>query len=397
MYQALLKQLQADQQTFIDIRRQLHMHPELSFQEEATPAYIAEQLASYGISHIRTGVGGRGVVATVTGTQAVTTPKTVALRADFDALPIQDQKNVPYKSTVSGAMHACGHDAHTASLLAVAKVVSNNRGCFGGSIRFIFQHAEEVQPGGAVSMIADGCLTEVDAIFGNHVASDMPLGYGAYAQGPIMANSDFFDIMIQGKGGHAGYPHTTLDPVLMGVNAVQAFQQIVTRQVQATAPAVLSVTKFEAGTAFNIIPDKVTLGGTVRTYDSDTQATIIRSMEQILMAMTHIDGASYTLNYTKGYPAVINTPAETNLVKQAMTAIGLTALPMSPRMGGEDFAYYLQQVPGSFFYTGAAKDKTTNYPHHHPLFDIDEQAILIASKLLLTAALGYLEGLTSEA
>ena len=386
----LYKQLIKNQKEFIDVRRHFHMNPELSFCEEKTPVYIVDYLKKLGIDDIRTGVGGGGVVANIKGTRK---GKTVALRADFDALPIQDEKNVTYASKVPGVMHACGHDAHTASLMAVAKVAIQNREAFEGNIRFIFQHAEEVQPGGAKSMIEDGCLDGVDAIFGNHMASEMPVGYAGYAYGPIMANSDFFAITLQGKGGHAAYPHGTVDPIILGTNIIQSFQQIVSRRVKAINPAVLSVTKFHAGTAFNIIPDTVELGGTVRTYDEATQSLIMKSMDDILKSLTNMVGAKYNFEYTKGYPAVDNTRVETEIVKNAINMLGLKPLEITPRMGGEDFAYYLKKVPGSFFYTGAGNvEKEIVFPHHHPRFDIDESSILSASKILLTVALKYLGG-----
>ena len=390
MLEKMYRQLEKNEKEIIGIRRHLHMNPELSFEEIETPAFIEKYLQNLGIEDIRTGVGGRGVVASIKGNG---NGRCVALRADFDALPIQDEKQVEYASKIPGVMHACGHDAHTASLLGVAKVAQENRDDFSGEIRLIFQHAEEVQPGGAKSMIEDGCLKDVDVIFANHMASEIPIGTAGYGFGPIMANSDFFSINIQGKGGHAAYPHGTIDPIVAGTNIVQAFQQIVSRRVKPINPAVLSVTKFNAGTAFNIIPDTLILGGTVRTYDEATQSLIIKAMEDVLKSIATMSGITYQFEYTKGYPAAVNTNGETNMIKKCIDAAGLKSIEITPRMGGEDFAYYLQKVPGSFFYTGAGNaGKGIVYPHHHPRFDIDESSILYASKILLTVAITYLEG-----
>lgn len=373
----------------VKLRRYFHQHPELSFQEVHTPQTIAQFLTDIDIE-VKTEVGGRGVVGYIRGGKP---GKTVALRADFDALPIQDEKDVPYKSTVDGVMHACGHDAHTSTLLFVAKVLAEHREELAGTVVLIHQFAEEITPGGAISMIEDGCLEGVDAIFGTHLWSPMPIGTVGYNAGPFMAAADRFELKIIGKGGHGASPHETIDPIAVGTSIVQQLQQIISRRINPLKPAVLTVASFNAGSAFNVIPSTAGITGTVRTFDIDVQDQIIAEMEKIIATTCESAGATYIFNYTKGYPAVINHPDETALlVKSAKQVVGPEqTINIEPSMGGEDFAYYLQKVPGTFFFTGAGNaEKGITYPHHHGKFDVDEQAMLIAAKVLLTVTLDYL-------
>lgn len=369
-------------------RRHLHQYPELSFEEVETPAFIARTLQSYGIE-VKTGVGGRGVVGRIAGAKP---GKTIALRADFDALPIQDEKDVPYKSKVPGVMHACGHDGHTATLLAVAKVLSENRDKLAGNVVLLHQHAEEVSPGGAISMIEDGCLEGVDAVFGTHLTSHAPTGTFLYRSGYVMACADAFEIKIQGKGGHGAAPHKTIDALAIGCQLVNQLQYIVSRQVNPLKSAVLSVGSFHAGNAGNVIADSAVLTGTVRAFDEEVRQHIQKEMGRIANAVGQAFQADCQLRYEPGYPAVYNHPAESNMFTQI---IGQCAEPghvieMDPVMGGEDFAYYLQHKPGMFFFTGAQSDElSANYPHHHPRFDIDEQAMVHAAKALITIVHHY--------
>ena len=386
----MTEQLNSIHPEMIEIRRHFHMNPELSFQEEKTPAYIAEYLRKLGNVEVRTHVGERGVVGTIKGKKA---GKTVALRADFDALALQDEKDVPYKSQVAGVMHACAHDCHAASLLGVAKVLSQNTDKFDGEVRLIFQHAEEYSPGGAIAMIADGCLDGVDAIFGTHVTSGSPVGTYDYRSGNLMAIADKFAINIYGKGGHGAAPHETVDAIVIAANIVINLQQIVSRRVDPLDQAVISLGRIEAGSAFNVIADSAVLLGTVRTYDANIQEMIIRDIERIVKACCESAGATYSFEYIKGYPAVINDPAETARAVESLSKIvgKENVIEMKPIMGGEDFSYYLQKVPGTFFFTGGGNvEKGITYPHHHPKFDIDEDVLLFASKGLLQIALDYL-------
>lgn len=388
MLQTLFQKLDENFSKMVEIRRYLHMHPELSFQEIQTAEYIANFYRKLGVN-VRTGVGGNGVVATITG--GLPGP-TVALRADFDALPIQDEKNVPYKSTVAGVMHACGHDGHTATLLVLAEVLNELRADIAGTIVLIHQHAEEYAPGGAVAMIKDGCLDGVDAIFGTHLWSTEPTGVIQYRVGPIMAASDRFEITINGSGGHGALPHKTKDSIVIASQFIINLQQIVSRKVNPIDSAVISVGNFEAKNAFNVIADRANLIGTVRTFNEELRSQIEAEIERVLKGTCFTADASYEYTYDRGYPAVVNHKEETELLVRAAQEIpGVTAVnEMEPNMGGEDFAYYLQHVKGTFFFTGAkAADVEHPFPHHHPKFDFDENAMLLAAKTLGNAAITF--------
>lgn len=385
----MYERLKAYYDEMVAIRRYLHQHPELSFQEYNTAKYIANYYKALGIP-VREHVGGNGVVAKIVGAKP---GKTVALRADFDALPIQDEKDVPYKSTVPGVMHACGHDGHTATLLVLAKALYEMKKALSGTIVLIHQHAEEYAPGGAISMIEDGCLEGVDVIFGTHLWATEPTGKIQYRTGPIMAAADRFEITIQGSGGHGAQPHKTKDAIVVASQLVLVLQQIVSRRVNPLQPAVVSIGSFMADNAFNVIADTAKLVGTVRTFDEAVRSEIEREIERITKGICLAADCSYQYAYTRGYPPVVNHEEETSfIVKIAKQIPEVTIVEETePHMGGEDFAYYLQKVKGTFFFTGAkADDVTTPFPHHHPKFDFDEKAMLIAAKMLGTAALRFL-------
>ena len=390
MIKLLNRKLQDYYEEMVNIRRFLHQHPELSFKEVKTAAYIANYYEKLGME-VRKNVGGNGVVAKVKGKYP---GKTVALRADFDALPIQDEKDVPYKSTVPGVMHACGHDGHTATLLVLAKVLNELKGELKGEYVFIHQHAEEYAPGGAITMIEDGCLNGVDVIFGTHLWASEPVGKIQYRVGPIMAAADRFEIIIQGQGGHGAQPHRTKDAIVTASQLVMNLQQIVSRKVNPVESAVVSVGSFVADNAFNVIADKATLVGTVRTFNEDIRDFIELEIERIVKGTCLTNDCSYEYKYERGYPAVVNHKDETEfLIHVAKNIEGITSIEESePQMGGEDFAYYLQHVKGTFFFTGAkpVRDEDS-YPHHHPKFDIDERSLVIAAQTLGNAALLYQE------
>ncbi|WP_078552632.1 M20 family metallopeptidase [Bacillus alkalicellulosilyticus] len=372
----------------VSIRRHLHQNPELSFQEVETPAYIAEYHRRLG-NEVKTGVGGRGVVATLRGAQP---GKTIALRADFDALPIQDEKTVDYKSKVDGVMHACGHDGHTATLLGLARALVENKADLEGTIVFIHQHAEEYAPGGAIEMINDGCLDGVDFVFGTHLWATEPLGKIQYRSGPIMAAADRFEIVVQGQGGHGAMPHLTKDAIVIGSQLVTNLQQLVSRRVDPLQSAVLSIGTFEAKNAFNVIADSAKLIGTVRTFDEDVRTLMENEIRRVVDGTCLAADVSATYSYYRGYPAVVNHEDETmTLASLAPSVPDVSDVEeMAPQMGGEDFAYYLQHVKGSFFFTGARNPELEiAYPHHHPKFDFDERAMLIAAKTLGRIALHY--------
>lgn len=374
----------------VEWRRYFHMYPELSFEEVETPKYIAEFHRQLG-HEVQEGVGGRGVVAKLKGAKP---GKTVALRADFDALPIQEENDVEYKSKVDGVMHACGHDGHTATLLGVAKVLNTMKEELEGTVVFIHQHAEEMQPGGAIAMIEDGCLEGVDVIFGTHLWATEPLGKVMYKEGALTAAADRFEVKIKGKGGHGAQPHLTSDSVVIASQLVMNIQQLVSRNVDPLDSAVVSIGSFEAKNAFNVIADQALLKGTVRTFKSEVQDMIMNKLEKMIKGACLAGDATYEFNYVKGYPPTINHPVETELIARlAKETEGVTdVVEYHAQMGGEDFAYYLQHVPGTFFFTGAMKSNVDQvYPHHHPKFDFDERAMLIAAKLLISATLTYLK------
>lgn len=375
----------AHQEELVHIRRFLHMHPELSFEEANTANYIQQFYDKLGVPY-RANVGGNGVVATI---QGAFPGKVVALRADFDALPIQDEKDVPYKSTVDGVMHACGHDGHTATLLIIGKILWQLRDELTGTYVLIHQHAEELDPGGAKAMIEDGCLDGVDVIFGTHLSSNHAVGHIGYRVGPMMAACDSFDLTIQGRGGHGAHPHQTKDAVIIGSQLVLNLQQLVSRRVSPIESAVLSIGGFVADNASNVIADTATLCGTIRTFTAETRALMEQEFYRVLNGTMVTHDASYTIDFTKGYPAVVNHERETLFVRDVARTIDCVTnvFEMTPTMGGEDFAYYLQHVPGTFFYTGAHPGY--DVPHHHPMFDIDERGMEVAAHVLLQAALSY--------
>jgi len=374
----------------VEIRRYLHQYPELSFEEENTANYIAEYHEKLG-SRVRRNVGGNGVVAYLEGDKP---GPTVALRADFDALPIVEQTNVPFQSKNEGVMHACGHDGHTATLLGLAKVLHTMKSDIEGTVVFIHQHAEELPPGGAISMIEDGCLDGVDVIFGTHLQAEMPLGEIGYRTGPLQAAPDRFDIKIQGQGGHGAAPHHTKDSIVIGGQLINNLQQIVSRKIDPLESAVVSITSFVAKNPYNVIADSAELIGTVRTFKEEIRGFIEKEMERVIEGTVQVSGASYEYTYTRGYPTVVNHKEETDLIAEVAENVpGVTAVKETPPiMGGEDFSYYLQHVKGTFFFTGAANPNWDfAYPHHHPKFDIDERALLIAAKVLGEATLQYMK------
>lgn len=372
----------------VDIRRYLHEYPELSFEEVETAKYIAAFHEKLG-HEVRTNVGGNGVLAYLKGGKP---GPTIALRADFDALPIQEQTDVPYKSKNDGVMHACGHDGHTASLLGLAKALNSMQQDIEGTIVFLHQHAEELPPGGAVAMIEDGCLEGVDVIFGTHLQAQMPLGEIGYRSGPLQAAPDRFDIKILGKGGHGASPHDTKDSIVIGGQLINNLQQIVSRRIDPLESAVVSVCSFVAKNPYNVIADTAEMVGTVRTFKEDIRNFIEEEIDRVIKGTCLVSGADYEYTYTRGYPTTVNHEEETNFVASLAPSVpGVEhVIETEPIMGGEDFSYYLQNIKGTFFFTGARSPENEDaFPHHHPKFDIDERALLIAAKVLGAAALNY--------
>ncbi|MFZ7945984.1 amidohydrolase [Neobacillus sp. 19] len=390
MLQTLFNRLEGIFPEMVEIRRELHMNPELSFQEVHTPAFIAGFLRELGLE-VKTEVGGRGVVAKLTGGQP---GKTVAIRADFDALPIHEETDLPFQSKVPGVMHACGHDAHTAIVLGLAKVFSENRAQLKGNIVFIHQHAEEVLPGGAIAMIEDGCLDGVDVIFATHMENDYPVGTIAYRSGYIMSCADEFYIDVLGQGGHAQAPHHTKDALVVGAQLVCNLQHIVSRRVNPLKSAVVSIGTFHSGTATNIVNGEAKITGEVRAFEEEIRTDVEKIIEEITSATCLGARSTYNYTYLRGYPATYNHPDITNLLVDSAKQVTdvHNMIEVEPMMGAEDFAYYTQKIPGTYFFTGSANPEDESvYPYHHPKFKIDERAILVASKVLAAATIEYLD------
>ncbi|MBK5443316.1 M20 family metallopeptidase [Peribacillus sp. TH24] len=391
MFKKLFSRLQEVYPELVRFRRDLHMYPELSFHEVNTPKKIADVLINLGLE-VRTEVGGRGVVGLLRGGKP---GKTVALRADFDALPISDEKDLEYKSRIPGVMHACGHDVHTAALIGVAKVLSEVKDGLEGNVVFIHQFAEEVIPGGAKPMIEDGCLDGVDVIYGAHVSSILPLGMVAIGEGYIMAAGDTFEIEIYGKGGHGATPHLSVDPIVVGSQLVLNLQQIVSRRVDPSKTAVVSVGSFQSGQASNIIPDTAKITGTVRTFEESVQDLIEEAIGKIATSTCEGAGATVEFKYKRGYPTLWNHPEETikadKLAKNFLGEEKIIQIQPFTLTGMEDFAFYLQKVPGTFFYVGGANPAMNAiYPHHHPKFNVDEESMLYIGKMFIALVFNYL-------
>jgi amidohydrolase len=386
MKKKLLNELKMLEDEMIHIRRYLHQYPELSFHEEKTPQYITDYHRTLG-HEVRSNVGGRGVVAKLKGAKP---GKTVAIRADFDALPVREDNDVPYASKVPGVMHACGHDGHTAIALGLAKSLNRMREEISGTVVFIHQHAEEIVPGGAKSMIEDGCLDGVDCIYGTHLWAPLPLGEIHINGGNMMAATDKFEIEITAKGGHAGVPHEATDVIVLASQLVVTLQTIVSRKINPFEPVVLSIGSFHAGTSFNILPDKVKIIGTVRCFSDAVRKKVDAEMKKVINALCDMSGAGYTFEYEYGYPAVVNHPEEAARIAQVAENVPDVSkiVTMQPMMIGEDFAYYLKEVPGAYFLIGA-KDPADEkaFPHHHPKFTFDEKVLRIASSVLGCVAL----------
>lgn len=369
-------------------RRDFHEHPELSFEEKRTSKLVAEFLKGCGME-VKENVNGHGVIADLIGAQ---NGPTIALRADMDALPIQEETGLPYASTVPGVMHACGHDGHTAILMGAAKLLFAQKDKIKGNVRFIFQPAEEVNPGGASGMIREGVLNGVDAVFGLHLWSELPVGTFRTCYGPMMAATDRFQIIIEGKGGHGGMPHKTIDSIVIASQLVMSTQQIISRNIDPLESAVITFGELKSGTAFNVIANKAVLEGTVRSFSPEVRETLQKKLEDLTEGLEKIYGASITIDYQCGYPAVINHEREVDIILDVAQGvfgsenIGI----MKPNMVGEDFSYYLKEIPGAFCFVGAGDPSKPVYPHHHPRFHIDEHVLPLAAEWFYQLVMKYL-------
>lgn len=374
-------------------RRDFHRWPELSFREVHTAARIASELHAMGLE-VQTGIAKTGVVGLLRGGRAGTDARTLLLRADIDALPLEQQNDVPYRSRNPGVMHACGHDAHMAMLLTAIRILAEQRESLTGNLKFVFQPAEE-GPGGADLMIAEGVLSNprVDAAIGFHVWNDLPVGVIGVRSGPLMASSDEFEITIEGMGTHAADPHLGVDAVVVAAHVLTALQCIVSRQVSPLDSAVLSVGRIVAGSAHNVIAQTAQMVGTVRTFNEELRATLPGRIEQLIQGVAAAFGATARLDYRYQYPVLVNAPEMTTLVRRAAEkAVGFErVITAEATMGAEDMAYFQREVPGCYFLIGSANsEKGYDKPHHHPEFDIDEDAMPLGVQVLVQAALDYL-------
>ena len=387
----LLQALDDDEQEMIAIRRHLHAHPEVSFHEKQTAAYIKAYYAALDMSVVPCG-DGYGMYVDIEGGQPG--PK-LALRADFDALAIQEDNELPFKSQNPGVMHACGHDAHTAYLLVLAKELNKIKSQLSGSIRIIHQPAEEVSPGGAKGMIAAGVLAGVTNVIGVHVMSSMPTGLIGYHTGATQTGRANFTDTIIGKGGHASMPHLSNDAIVAGSYLVTALQTIVSRRIDPFDTASVTIGSFDGVGSFNAIKQAVVLKGDVRVMKESTRQTIHQQIVTMNHGLEAMFGVQTKLDYDDNYPVLINDATLTN---QAMAAIKAAKIPQITAIKdtgvqdpSEDFAYFAQKVPSSFFYIGCQLPDGSNHPHHSPDFMLDEDAILIAAKAVAAATLGYLD------
>lgn len=375
----------------VAMRHHLHQNPELSDHEEKTSAFVAEWLRSFGLEDIQTGVGGHGVIATLHGT-APNAKKggLFALRADMDALPIQEENEVPYRSCVPGVMHACGHDGHTSTLLGTASVLSRMREHLAGSVRFIFQPAEETV-GGAARMVDNGALEGVESIVALHGWPGLAPGQIGVRSGAMMASSDTYDIVIKGKGSHAAMPQNGIDPVFVSAHIVTALQSLSSREISPTDAVVVTVSQIHTGTAYNVIPETATLKGTVRCLSHSVRESMPARMERIIQGICAAFRAEYEFKYRLGVGVTINDAGVNALVEEVgrsllgePNVISLEA----PSMGAEDFSAYLSHVPGAMFRLGVGTEKPSL---HNPRYDFGDEAIPVGMEMFINTVFKHFD------
>ncbi len=386
MIEALKKDIKELTAQLIEWRRDFHRHPEIAYKEHRTSSVIRKFLESLGFPV---------KVYAETGLRAVLEGKpggaTVALRADIDALPLEEEGDKEYKSENPEATHACGHDGHMAIVMGAAQLLSQRKEQFKGKVVFLFQPSEERIPGGAKRMIEEGALEGVDAIFGLHLWQPLSTGTVGIVKGAMMAQPDAFSIIVKGKGGHGSMPHMTVDPILVASHLVVNTQSIVSRSMDPLKPVVVSFGTVKGGTIYNIIPGEVSLTGTVRTFDPSLQSLAQKRLKEITEETCKAFGATAEFKYEKGYPPLINHEAMVDLVLDVVKkTLGEERIKdIDPVMGGEDFAYFLEKVPGAFLFFGIGDGM--EFPHHHPGFDLDEKALPQATLLMTSLALEFLQ------
>lgn len=369
----------------IQFRRDIHAHPELAYKEHRTARQIEAALRELDLD-VHTGIGGTGIVASLT---CGTSERCIGLRADMDALPIHEETGLPYASQHEGVFHGCGHDGHVAMLLGAAQQLARRRN-FDGTVRFIFQPAEEGE-GGARAMIEDGLFRRFpcDRVFALHNWPDLPVGTVATRPGPIMAAADKFRIIVSGRGGHAAMPHSTPDAILAASDLVAQLNTIVSRRIAPTATAVLSVTQIEGGRSHNVLPAEVSLTGTVRTFDPAVQDTIELAMRQVAEGVAHASGTRISVHYDRYYPATINHQDAAQEALEAASGVTRTLLAGDPAFTSEDFAFMLQACEGAYIWLGQGRNDN-DVPLHHPCYDFNDRVLAIGIKLHIALARRHL-------
>ncbi|MFM7382401.1 MAG: M20 family metallopeptidase [Microcystaceae cyanobacterium] len=365
-------------------RRQFHQYPELGFQEHLTAEFVSRTLTALGVAH-QTGIAETGIVATI---ESDLPGPVLAIRADMDALPITEENPVEYRSQHPGRMHACGHDGHTAIALGTAAYLAQHRHDFRGTVKLIFQPAEE-SPGGAKPMIEQGVLKnpDVDAIIGLHLWNNLPLGTVGVRPGPLMAAVECFQCTLLGRGGHGAMPHQTVDSIVLAAQIINAFQTVVARNINPTEAAVVTIGELHAGSALNVIADTARMRGSVRYFNAQFEDYFAPRLEAIIKGICEAHGASYEWDYWRLYPPVINDAKMAELVRSVALEVLETPAGLVPdchTMGSEDMSFFLQEVPGCYFFLGSANsDLGLDYPHHHPCFDFDERALSMGVELFV--------------
>ncbi|COE47685.1 M20 family metallopeptidase [Staphylococcus warneri] len=390
MSNTLVERLREKEDRMIEIRRYLHQHPELSFKEVETPKYIANFYKDKDCK-VETNVGQNGVKVTIDSGKP---GKTLAIRADFDALPIKEETGLPFASENEGVMHACGHDAHTAYMLILAETLIEMKDQFKGKVIVIHQPAEEMPPGGAQGMIKDGVLEGVDHVLGAHVMSTMEAGKVFYKEGFVQTGRAYFKLTVHGKGGHGSSPHMANDAIVAGANFVTTAQTVVSRRLSPFETGVVTIGSFDGKGQFNVIKDSIEIEGDVRALTDDTRDTIEKELTRLVEGLESTFGVTCDFEFNKDYPALYNNPEFTSYVADTIKNAGDNDIKgveeCEPQPPSEDFAFYAVELPSTFIYSGAAPEDGEIYPHHHPKFNISESSMLVAAEAVGTVVLDYL-------
>lgn len=390
MSNTLVERLREKEDRMIEIRRYLHQHPELSFKEVETPKYIADFYKDKDCK-VETNIGQNGVKVTIDSGKP---GKTLAIRADFDALPIKEETGLPFASKNEGVMHACGHDAHTAYMLILAETLIEMKDQFKGKVVVIHQPAEEMPPGGAQGMIKDGVLDGVDHVLGAHVMSTMEAGKVFYKEGFVQTGRAYFKLTVHGKGGHGSSPHMANDAIVAGANFVTTAQTVVSRRLSPFETGVVTIGSFDGKGQFNVIKDSIEIEGDVRALTDDTRDTIEKELTRLVKGLESTFGVTCDFEFNKDYPALYNDPEFTSYVADTINNAEDNDIKgveeCKPQPPSEDFAFYAVELPSTFIYSGAAPEDGEIYPHHHPKFNISESSMLVAAEAVGTVVLDYL-------